>query len=232
MPEHQDLKRLRNEYAGREHRFADKHFYSAFNQANLFAIQQRERSIWSVLSRHGFQNLKERKVLEVGCGDGGVLINFLVNGADPLKIHGIDLLYSRLKHAKKKLALSWMVNADGQSLPYSSETFDLVLQFTAFSSILDDQIKSNMAADMLRVLKPEGAVLWYDFWLNPTNPQTRGIRPKEIRKLFPDCSYDLRKITLAPPIARRVVPISWGLALFLESLTIFNSHYLVLIRNA
>ena len=71
---------------------------------------------------------------------------------------------------------------------------------------------------------------WYDFWLNPTNPQTRGIRPAEIRRLFPNCRYEFHKITLAPPIARRVVPISWMLALFLESLKIFNSHYLVAIR--
>jgi hypothetical protein len=42
------------------------------------------------------------------------------------------------------------------------------------------------------------------------------------------CDYD--EITSAPPIARRVVPISWMLALFLESLKIFNSHYLVAIR--
>jgi len=83
---------------------------------------------------------------------------------------------------------------------------------------------------MLRVLKPNGIILWYDFWLNPTNPQTRGIRPKEIRELFPNCNFEFHKITLAPPIARRIVPLSWGLALFLEGLKIFNSHYLVVIR--
>jgi len=70
----------------------------------------------------------------------------------------------------------------------------------------------------------------YDFWLDPTNPQTRGIRPGEIRRLFPNCQYIFRKITLAPPLARRIVPLSWGLALFLESLGIFNSHYLATIR--
>jgi hypothetical protein len=76
------------------------------------------------------------------------------------------------------------------------------------------------------------------FRSNPTNPQTRGIRPAEtcpersrrIIRLFPNCRYEFHKITLAPPIARRIVPISWMLALFLESLKIFNSHYLVAIR--
>jgi hypothetical protein len=73
-------------------------------------------------------------------------------------------------------------------------------------------------------------ILTYDFWLNPTNPQTRGIRPAEIKQLFPNCSYEFHRITLAPPITRKLAPISWGLCLFLESLKIFNTHYLVAIR--
>jgi len=66
--------------------------------------------------------------------------------------------------------------------------------------------------------------------LNPTNPQARGIRPKEIKRLFPDCRYEFQRITLAPPITRKLASISWGLCLFLESLKIFNTHYLVAIR--
>jgi len=83
---------------------------------------------------------------------------------------------------------------------------------------------------MLRVVNGHGMILWYDFWLNPTNPQTRGIRPGEIKRLFPNCRYEFHRITLAPPIARRIVPISWMLALFLENLKIFNTHYLVAIQ--
>jgi hypothetical protein len=83
---------------------------------------------------------------------------------------------------------------------------------------------------MIRVTKHGGMILWYDFWINPTNKQTKGIGPDEIRHLFPNCQYDFHKITLAPPIARKVVPISWLQAIFLESLQIFNSHYLVAIH--
>jgi hypothetical protein len=75
-----------------------------------------------------------------------------------------------------------------------------------------------------------GGMLRYDFWLNPTNPQTRGLTPSEIKSLFPNCTYQFHKITLAPPIARKLVPLSWGLGLFLEGLKLFNSHYLAAIR--
>jgi hypothetical protein len=83
---------------------------------------------------------------------------------------------------------------------------------------------------MMRVVKRNGLILSYDFWLNPSNPQTRGLRPDEIRRLFPGCRFEFHRITLAPPIARRLVPASWLLCAFLEKLKIFNTHYLVAIR--
>jgi len=51
-----------------------------------------------------------------------------------------------------------------------------------------------------------------------------------IKRLFPNCRYEFHRITLAPPVARKLASISWGLCLFLESLKIFNTHYLVAIR--
>jgi len=58
----------------------------------------------------------------------------------------------------------------------------------------------------------------------------------EIKRLFPNCCYEFHRITLAPPITRKLAPVSWGLCLFFESLKIFNiipfgdTHYLVAIR--
>lgn len=233
-----DIIRLRNEYEDRKHRIAIKDIYSLFNRANLFMFQQRQREVLLVLKKNGFTDLSKSLILEMGCGGGGVLTEYLGFGATPEKLHGVDLLFDRLLHAHHILPNSGFSNADGQSLPYSSKTFDLVLQYTAISSILDPEIRRNICADMLRVLrspdpasgKPGGMILTYDFWLNPTNPQTRGIRPAEIKQLFPNCSYEFHRITLAPPITRKLAPISWGLCLFLESLKIFNTHYLVAIR--
>ena len=80
------------------------------------------------------------------------------------------------------------------------------------------------------MVRKEGLILSYDFWLNPANPQTRGVRPEEIRRYFPGCRFEFQRITLAPPIARRLASLSWGLCTFLESLKILNTHYLAAIR--
>jgi ubiquinone/menaquinone biosynthesis C-methylase UbiE len=224
-----DIERLRQVYDHRSMQLADSDSYTFFNITNLFIIHQRERQILKLLK--AIHKLAEKQILEVGCGGGGVLLDFLRYGTPPGYLYGIDLLHNRLGSAYQRLSGSHFANADGQNLPFLSGQFDLLLQFTAFSSILDYQIKLNMAGEMLRVMKDDGWILWYDFWWNPTNPQTAGIKPKEIRGLFPGCAFTFRKITLAPPIARRVVPISWPFALFLESLKLVNSHYLVLIKK-
>lgn len=224
-----DIARLRNEYEDRKHRFAESDVYSLFNRATLFIIQQRQREVLEALKRNGFADLKKLRILEMGCGGGGVLTESLGFGASPENLFGVDLLFDRLVHAHHILSGSGFANADGQFLPFSSKTFDLVLQYTAISFILDPEIRRNIYADMLRVLKPSGIILSYDFWLNPTNPQTRGLGLTELRASFPDCQLDSKRITLAPPLARRLVPISWLLSAFLEKLTIFNTHYLVAI---
>jgi SAM-dependent methyltransferase len=230
MSEVEDISRLRIEYAERKRRFEGRDDYSWSNPANLFILQQRQRALLRALRRHGLADLGQASLLEMGCGSGGVLAEFLNFGVKAANLHGADLLFDRLGEARPRLPGSPLANADGQRLPYSSRSFDLVLQFTALSSILDEAVRATICQEMLRVLKPGGLVLWYDFWLNPTNPQTRGIRPPEIRGLFPGCCFEFHRITLAPPIARRLVPLSWPLALLLESLKVFNSHYLAVIR--
>ncbi len=221
--------RLQDEYDKRRLRFADSDVYSVFNPSTIFAIHQRQRVTLKLLKKYGLSRLADISIFEMGCGDGRVLAEYLSFGATPKKLHGVDLLFDRLVHAQKKLPGSAFANADGRLLPLPDASFDLILQSTAISSILDSNLRQGVCAELLRVLKPDGIILWYDFWLNPTNPQTHGIRPAEIRRLFPQCSFDFHKITLAPPLARRLVPISWGMAYFLEGLRIFNTHYLAVI---
>ncbi len=224
-PDADDLARLRREYADRERRFAGSDTYSLFNPGHLYMLQARERAVLQLLRRHGFADLRDRRVLELGCGRGGVLLEHLRYGAAPSRLHGTDLLPDRVAEARKLLPHLPLTCSDGRNLPYADGSFDLVLQYTVFSSALDDDVKAALAREMLRVLRPDGLIVWYDFWLNPTNRQTRGIRPAEIRRLFPDCQHEFHRVTVAPPIARRLAPRSWLACHLIESLRLLNTHY-------
>lgn len=225
-----DLERLKIEYERRKNSLTQQTLYSLFNSASLFAVQQRQQQMLNLLRYQGIDSLKDKNILEMGCGNGGVLLEYLTYSAESNKIVGIDLLHDRLLDGSKRFPSFRLTCADGQKLPFKEKEFDIVLQYTAFSSVLDPQVKANMAKEMLRVLTKNGIVIWYDFWLNPINPETAGIKPNEIKALFPNCDYTFRKITLAPPITRRIIKVSQILCMLLEKMTIFNSHYLAIIK--
>lgn len=224
-----ETQRILDEYKRRENRRRAA-FFGYEDLAHLFRVHERYRKTLLLLEAHGYSSLSDLRILDVGSGNGNMLRQFMQWGAKPENLAGIEL-----RQEPVDLALRLNPNIDircasATELPWQGGSFDLVSQHTVFSSILDWNMKKKIASEMMRVLKPGGLILWYDFWLNPVNPQTQGIRPAEIKSLFPDCRYEFERITLAPPIARRLVPLSWGGSLFLESLKIFNTHYLVAIR--
>jgi ubiquinone/menaquinone biosynthesis C-methylase UbiE len=222
--------RVRAVYGARLGRSGHAPNYSLADEAYLFAIQGRQRAIVRRLRGAGLWPPADMDILEVGCGAGGVLLEMLGYGADPRRLHGAELLVERVAAAHERLPHLPVTCASGAYLPYPDHSFDLILQFTVFSSILDRTICYTVAKEMIRVVKTGGAILWYDFWINPLNKQTRGIRPREIRAYFPRCSLSFERITLGPPIARRLVPFSWPAARLLEQLRLFNTHYLAMIR--
>lgn len=206
--------------------------YSYFNKGNLFIIQQREKAILNLLNEYGYNPLANAKILDVGCGSGGELRNFIQYGADPANLYGIDLIPERVQVANKLSPNLHIAEGSATALPFEDNSFDIVSQFTVFTSILDTEIKKKAAAEMLRVLKPNGIILWYDFrYLNPRNKHANPIKANEIKALFPDCNYDIRSITLIPPIARRLAPISWLLCYLLEKIPFMRSHYIAVIQK-
>jgi SAM-dependent methyltransferase len=80
---------------------------------------------------------------------------------------------------------------------------DVVYAGTVFSSILGNTDRHDVAGGLWRLAKR--AILIYDFtWNNPANPDVRKVTTAEIRSLFPLASIESRRLTLAPPIARRI----------------------------
>ena len=53
-------------------------------------------------------------------------------------------------------------------------------------------MKQAMAAEMLRVFRREGAILWYDLRVGQSrNSAVRAIGADELRQLFPGCRLDV-----------------------------------------
>ncbi len=146
---------------------------------------------------------------------------------------GSSFLQDRINTARMLCPLGVTLQcAEAAALDFPNDTFDIVLQSTVFTSILDLTMKQQIAHQMIRVLKPEGMILWYDYFIdNPRNPNVRAVKQREIRRLFPGTAIDLHRVTLAPPITRLVAPRSWLVCHLLELFPWMRTHYLGVIRK-
>ena len=224
-----EKERIRAAYKKRKN---DAKLYSLFNPGQLFMAQQLERTLLRALSNHGVRSLNDKRLLEVGCGTGWRLRQFINYGAKPENLSAVDLQEEAVKAAQSINHNIDFRCSNAANLPYSDESFFLVMQFVMFTSILDQNIKRDAAAEMLRVLQPDGVILWYDYYVSkPTNRDARGIGRREIRDLFPDCTFEFHRVTLAPPLARVIAPHSFLLCYLLEKIPWLCMHYFVVIRK-
>jgi ubiquinone/menaquinone biosynthesis C-methylase UbiE len=222
-------RRIRSVYAQRR----GASLYSWFNPGYLFYIQELESRVLSLLRSEDLQALSDKKILEIGCGYGSWLREFIKWGASPSNLTGIDLLPDRIEKARQLCPQGVeLLCGNASKLPFDDDSFELVVQFTVFSSILDSDMKKGLASEMVRVVKRGGRILWYDFFVNnPKNSDTRGISRGEIARLFPDCRIRLHKVSLVPPLSRLLAPYSWLACYALERLRLFNTHYLGTIQK-
>jgi ubiquinone/menaquinone biosynthesis C-methylase UbiE len=208
--------------------------YSWMNTAHVFMAQERERKVLAILRRYRCMPLPGRKILEAGCGTGHWLREFVKWGADPGNVTGVDLLEHRVAEAQRLCPPGVQVRrGNATRLEFEDATFDLVLQATLFTSVLEGAMRAQIAAELLRVVKRDGFILWYDYRVNnPANPDVRAVTRREIRRLFPNCHVDLQLTTLAPPLTRCIARQSWLLCYLLGKIPWLCTHYLGVIRRA
>jgi ubiquinone/menaquinone biosynthesis C-methylase UbiE len=202
------------------------------NRGNRAIRAERDRVQRDLLSTHGLLPLLEREILEVGCGTGHVLASLVELGAKRKRLHGVELLEPRVEQARRDHPWLDVVQANAEHMPYEDESFDVVLLYIVFSSILDPDMRANVARECVRVLRPRGHVLWYDFrYDNPSNPNVRGMRREELERLFPEFELSTRTLTLVPQVARRLGPLTGVLYPVLAAVPPLRTYYMALLRK-
>lgn len=231
-----EQRRILDAYAARRSRVAsgavDPLRYTSFTPGYLVSRHILERRAVELLTARGWTNLSDKLVLDVGSGDGVIgeseglhLHDFMRYGAQPENLYGVELQPEQVLRGHQLLPTAQIVEGSADALPFPDEMFHIVSQSTVFSSILDADMRAAVAAEMLRVLRPDGFILWYDFRRNnPRNPDIRRIGRAELRELFPGTDQRLRPITLASPVARLVARASVTVAMLLERISLLRTH--------
>lgn len=131
------------------HKYADDYDRLANVQRRVVA------RLTELLVAHLAADAKSKTVLDVGCGTGFLLgsIKQLYGSTECV---GVDLAFNMLKNASNRYADDFLfVNADAESLPFKSATFDLVLSASTLQWLnpLDNALR-----ELRRVVKTDGLV--------------------------------------------------------------------------
>ena len=106
--------------------------------------------------------LRDARILDVGSGYGHWLRYLIELGADPSRLAGVEPSAERVRIAARANPQPGWIQADGGALPFADASFDLLLQVVVLSSVLDDRLRGEIVAEMRRVLRPGGHLLWID----------------------------------------------------------------------
>jgi SAM-dependent methyltransferase len=225
--------RVRRVYQGYAEAGLRESKWSLQNRGNQAIQRAISSALVDLLAGAGIRSLDDQRVLEIGCGMGRVLEQLISLGANPRLIAGIDLLEESIEAARRRLPEADLRVADARSLPYADESFDVVVAFTVFSSILELEFARQVAREMCRVLKPGGVVVHYDFqYNNPWNPNVRGVNRAEIEGYFDGFCGGWKRLTLFPPLARRLGILTTVLYPVLAALPLLRTHLMGVLRKS
>lgn len=163
------------------------------------------------------------RVLDVGCGSGSSLLQFLRLGFNPGNLHGIDTSEERILQGRTLLpTLDFRVES-ADRLPFEDESFDIVFESTTLGTLESAQLLSSIAHEMLRVTKKNGHVMLTDWRYSRRGS---GVKTAMNRTRIADL-FDVGGSTvvvareagaLVPPIGRRLSRLAPSLYFLLQAI--------------
>lgn len=215
-----EVERLTAEYEQRDKGGVASTTYSFANPGYVFHVQDLEWQLLRELRRHDVA-LGKMRVLEVGVGYGQWLQRFKEFGA--AEAAGIDVLPWRIDAARERYPTLDLVAGDAAELPYDDGHFDVTMQLTCLSSVLDEDVRRRIAAEMWRVTAPGGIVLSYDMRATPFAIRALGKLYALLRgrgeaaadsstPTIPIAAAEIESLFGRPVTSRRVVTLNFELA--------------------
>lgn len=117
--------------------------------------------------------IKGKKLLDLGCGDGIDLYNFQAAGA---KVSGVDISKEMVELAKKRLPKAEILVAHNEKLPFKNGTFDVVTSKYVFQT---SKSLDPIYEQVHRVLKRKGMLCFV-----AVHPVRQFMEKKKIGKDF------------------------------------------------
>ena len=168
------------------------------------------------------------RILDVGCGSGAGLLQFIRLGFNPANLAGIDSDSSRIEEGKLFLPGVDLGVADAAAMPFEDGAFDLVFESTMLGTLESQSLLAAIASEMIRVTRSGGHIMLADWRYSRKGSGVKtAISSSKIAELF-----GVGRLTrvvhqergaLVPPLGRRLSRFAPSLYFLVQALLPFAS---------
>jgi ubiquinone/menaquinone biosynthesis C-methylase UbiE len=162
------------------------------------------------------------RVLDVGCGKGASLLQFIRLGFLPSNLTGIDTSQDRIQLAQSILPGVRFRVDDASHLSFPSDSFDLVFESTMLGTLESAGLIESIAREMIRVTRPGGYIMLADWRYSRKGSGVKtAISSKLLDRIFGVGSKTdvvaRRRGALVPPLGRRLSRIAPALYFLVQA---------------
>lgn len=149
------------------------------------------------------------RVLDVGCGNGASLLQFIRLGFNPDNLVGIDNSEERIADGRRLHPNMDFRCDSADRMPFADESFDLVFESTMLGTLSSMDLLSNIASEMIRVTRMGGHLMLADWrYSRKGSGVETAMSKKRVAELFrvgEKTKVIVRERgALVPPLGRRL----------------------------
>lgn len=142
-----------------------------------------------------YNGLKNKTLLDVGCGNGGMLDFFISKGFLPQNTFGVDLSEKRINRAKLNINGATFMVADILKLNLDEQKFDVVTSFDLFSHLKSKEQIIQGLSNVYNHLDENGIFLWYDIYTKdhfaaPDNVESWGFNKEQMISFSKESGFE------------------------------------------
>lgn len=200
MEQHSGIDQVRQSYQARAN---DETRYNSLKPVVVAQAGERRNVLTRLISNHLHVALPDARILDVGCGDGRDLNEFLWLGASAELLAGNDLQDERLAVARRRVPETVKLESgDIRRTSFKPESFDLATLFVVLMTILDDETRADVCRHVFSLVKPGGLLVVSDPIIrNPRNPDVVRITESELVKTLGVEPVYKKRLYLLPPFS-------------------------------
>lgn len=156
------------------------------SRARRYLQAERRALMHAAITRLLGTPISELTICDVGCGDGGDLAHWVGLGAAEQRVAGTELSTDRAAAAMTIVPSADIRNVTAFEMPFTDAVFDVTTASLVFSSIRSPIDRRALFSEMLRVTRPGGILLVYDFRVRkPNNRHVVAITDRFVSTLAP-----------------------------------------------